>query len=67
MKNIYEVLRQKENEVALVKNQVTAIKICAPLLQGEDAAVEEQNARRREYLERHPASTMAHLRGDAAK
>ena len=67
MKNIYEVLREKEHEVAVVKNQVTALRICAPLLQGEDAAVEEQNARRREYVERHPAATMAHLHGDAAK
>src|SRR5438128_854053 len=38
MKNVYEVLRQKELEVSRLKREVEALRVAAPLLsEGEDA------------------------------
>jgi hypothetical protein len=38
MKNVYEVLRQKELEVARLREEVEALRIAAPLLsEGEEA------------------------------
>jgi hypothetical protein len=36
MKNVYEVLRQKELEVARLRDEVEALRIAAPLLEGEE-------------------------------
>jgi hypothetical protein len=45
MKNVYEVLRQKELDVANLKKEVEALRIAAPLLsEGEEA--EDENAPR---------------------
>jgi hypothetical protein len=32
MKNVYEVLRQKELEISRLKNEVEALRVAAPLL-----------------------------------
>jgi hypothetical protein len=38
MKNVYEVLRQKELEVSRLKREVEALRVAAPLVsEGEDA------------------------------
>ena len=38
MKNVYEVLRQKELEVSRLKKEVEALRVAAPLLsEGEEA------------------------------
>ena len=38
MKNIYEVLRQKETEIEQLKKELQALRIAAPLLEEELAA-----------------------------
>ncbi len=38
MKNVYEVLRQKELEVSKVEKEVEALRIAAPLLSDDDQA-----------------------------
>ena len=38
MKNVYEVLRQKELEVARVEKEVEALRVAAPLLSENDEA-----------------------------
>jgi hypothetical protein len=42
MKNVYEVLRQKELEVSRLKQEVEALRIVAPLL-SEDEKAEKDN------------------------
>jgi hypothetical protein len=42
MKNVYEVLRQKELEVSRLENEVEALRIAAPLL-SEDGEAESDN------------------------
>jgi hypothetical protein len=42
MKNIYEVLRQKELEVSRLKNQVEALRVAAPLLAEDEAETDSQ-------------------------
>jgi hypothetical protein len=37
MKNVYEVLRQKELELARLEKEVEALRVVAPLLSPEDA------------------------------
>lgn len=43
MKNVYEVLRQKEADLTLVREQVESLRLVLPLLSGdqEDASNEE--------------------------
>jgi len=41
MKNIYEVLRQKELELARLEKEVEALRVAAPLLSDEKDAVVE--------------------------
>jgi hypothetical protein len=38
MKNVYEVLRQKEMELARLEKEVEALRLVAPLLSEEDAS-----------------------------
>jgi hypothetical protein len=38
MKNVYEVLRQKELELARLEKEVEALRVAAPLLSDESAA-----------------------------
>jgi hypothetical protein len=42
MKDVYEVLRQKEREVSRLENEVEALRVAAPLL-SEDGAVENDS------------------------
>jgi len=39
MKNVYEVLRQKELELARLEKEVEALRVVAPLLSEENAAL----------------------------
>ncbi len=41
MKNVYEVLRQKEMELARLEKEVEALRVAAPLLSEEKEAVAE--------------------------
>jgi len=41
MKNVYEVLRQKEQELARLEKEVEALRIAAPLLSEEKEQVSE--------------------------
>ena len=41
MKNVYEVLRQKELEVSRLKQEVEALRVAAPLL-SEDGKAEDE-------------------------
>jgi hypothetical protein len=41
MRDVYEVLRQKELEVSRLKQEVEALRVAAPLL-SEDGAAEDQ-------------------------
>ncbi len=41
MKNVYEVLRQKELELARLEKEVEALRVAAPLLSEEKEAVAE--------------------------
>src|SRR5579871_4449878 len=44
MKNVYEVLRQKELELARLEKEVEALRVAAPLLSDDkDAAIEATN------------------------
>ena len=45
MKNVYEVLRQKELEKSRLKNEVEALRVVAPIL-SEDGEAEMQSLRR---------------------
>lgn len=46
MKNVYEVLRQKELELARLEKEVEALRVAAPLLSDDkDAASENSNAK----------------------
>jgi len=38
MKNVYEVLRQKELEVSRLEKEVEALRVAAPLLSADDEA-----------------------------
>jgi hypothetical protein len=42
MKDVYEVLRQKEREVSRLKKEVEALRIAAPLV-SEDGETEDDN------------------------
>jgi hypothetical protein len=42
MKNVYEVLRQKELEVSRLEKEVEALRVAAPLL-SEDGEAEDAN------------------------
>jgi hypothetical protein len=44
MKNVYEVLRQKELEVARLKQEIEALRVAAPLL-SEDGEAEMTTSR----------------------
>jgi hypothetical protein len=44
MKNIYEVLRQKEAELAKLEKEVEALRVAAPLLVEEKEAMSELSA-----------------------
>jgi hypothetical protein len=41
MKNVYEVLRQKELELARLEKEVEALRVAAPLLSEEKEAISE--------------------------
>lgn len=43
MKNVYEVLRQKELELSRLEKEVEALRVAAPLL-SEDGEVEEDDS-----------------------
>jgi len=46
MKNVYEVLRQKELELARLEKEVEALRVAAPLLSDDkDATPESSNAK----------------------
>lgn len=46
MKNVYEVLRQKELELARLEKEVEALRVAAPLLSDDkDATPESNNAK----------------------
>ena len=42
MKDVYEVLRQKEREVSRLKKEVEALRIAAPLVSEDDQAGDDQ-------------------------
>jgi hypothetical protein len=42
MKNVYEVLRQKELEVSRLKQEVEALRVAAPLLSEDGEAEDDQ-------------------------
>ncbi len=43
MKNVYEVLRQKELEVSRLEKEVEALRVAAPLLsEGEEAGIDSR-------------------------
>ena len=44
MKNVYEVLRQKELEVSRVEKEVEALRVAAPLLSERDDAAYDATA-----------------------
>lgn len=43
MKNVYEVLRQKELELARLEKEVEALRVAAPLLSDDKEAAEAMN------------------------
>jgi hypothetical protein len=43
MKNVYEVLRQKELEVSRLKQEVEALRVAVPLLSEDEKAAEKDN------------------------
>jgi len=43
MKNVYEVLRQKELELARLEKEVEALRVAAPLLSDDKEALEATN------------------------
>jgi hypothetical protein len=45
MKNVYEVLRQKELEVSRLKREVEALRLAAPLLSEGEEAGNDNNPR----------------------
>lgn len=45
MKNVYEVLRQKELELARLEKEVEALRVVAPLLSEENAASSNDGAK----------------------
>ena len=47
MKNVYEVLRQKELEVSWLRKEVEALRVAAPLLDDEEAENDNQLTSRR--------------------
>ena len=55
MRDAYEVLRQKEREVASLKEEVEALRVAAPLLsEGEEAENDNQSILRRAVNETPP-------------
>jgi hypothetical protein len=45
MKNVYEVLRQKEIELARLEKEVEALRVAAPLLSDEGPAAADGNSK----------------------
>jgi hypothetical protein len=45
MKNIYELLRQKELEISRLQKQVEALRVAAPLLSEDNDAANENKPR----------------------
>jgi len=45
MKNVYEVLRQKEQELARLEKEVEALRIAAPLLSEEKEQISDTTAK----------------------
>ena len=45
MKNVYEVLRQKEIELARLEKEVEALRVAAPLLSDEGPAATDGNSK----------------------
>jgi len=48
VKNIYEVLRQKEIDCARVQAEIEALRMVIPLVDGESASTEEPDAAQQE-------------------
>ena len=44
MKNVYEVLRQKELELARLEKEVEALRVAAPLLSDDKDAIQESQS-----------------------
>jgi|GraSoiStandDraft_60_1057301.scaffolds.fasta_scaffold488348_2 hypothetical protein len=42
MKNVYEVLRQKEADLNLVREQVESLRVVLPLLSGEEEIAHDE-------------------------
>ena len=42
MRDVYEVLRQKEREVSRLKREVEALRVAAPLVSEDDQAKDDQ-------------------------
>jgi hypothetical protein len=67
MKNVYEVLRQKELEVSRLEKEVEALRVAAPLL-AEDGEVENDNQPTlRPAVNDAPQKARAAAWGDRAK
>ena len=47
MKDVYEVLRQKEREVSRLKKEVEALRVAAPLVSEDGQAKDDQPTLRR--------------------
>jgi hypothetical protein len=60
MKNVYEVLRQKELELARLEKEVEALRVAAPLLSDEKEAGMEASANKPTLAT--PPSTQAPIR-----
>jgi hypothetical protein len=56
MKDAYEVLRRKENEVSKLKREVEALRIAAPLVSGNDQAI-NQSILERDTVAEHYSPT----------
>jgi hypothetical protein len=49
MKDAYELLRQKEMEIARVKREIAALVLVAPLLSDDNAAVPSSSSPRSQF------------------
>jgi hypothetical protein len=61
MKNVYEVLRQKELEMARLEKEVEALRVAAPLL-SDDKDVSSDTAVAKPTLAAAPSSTQQPIR-----
>ncbi len=67
MKNVYEVLRQKELEVSRLEKEVEALRVAAPLLSEEGEAENDSQPTLRPAVNDAPQKAHAAAWGDRAK